>query len=59
MQFTKLAIIAFLSGVGLAAPADAGLSKRARESIHMAHCNTYYAVDVRTQTYLPRHDNFF
>ncbi|KAI6082138.1 hypothetical protein F4821DRAFT_219658 [Hypoxylon rubiginosum] len=45
MQFTKLAIISFLASVGLAAPAEAGLSKRARESIHMAHCNTYYALD--------------
>ncbi|XXH00701.1 hypothetical protein Hte_007051 [Hypoxylon texense] len=45
MQFTKLAIMAILSGVGLAAPAEAGLSKRARESIHMVNCDTYKAID--------------
>ncbi|KAI1098853.1 hypothetical protein F4804DRAFT_337808 [Jackrogersella minutella] len=45
MQFSKIAIIAFLSGVGLAAPSAAGLSKRARESIHMVNCQTYVAVD--------------
>ncbi|KAI0833101.1 hypothetical protein F5Y06DRAFT_186051 [Hypoxylon sp. FL0890] len=45
MQFTKLAIVAFLAGVGLAAPAEAGLSKRARESVHLVDCGTYQVAD--------------
>ncbi|OTA85454.1 hypothetical protein M434DRAFT_377121 [Hypoxylon sp. CO27-5] len=45
MQFTKLAIIAFLSGVGMAAPSEGGLVKRARESVHLVDCVTYQAAD--------------
>ncbi|KAI1414500.1 hypothetical protein F5Y13DRAFT_188161 [Hypoxylon sp. FL1857] len=46
MQFTKLAIVSFLASVGLAAPTEAGeagLSKRARESVHLVDCITYQA----------------
>ncbi|KAI1135657.1 hypothetical protein F5Y05DRAFT_415996 [Hypoxylon sp. FL0543] len=45
MQFSTLAVVAFLAGVGLAAPAVEGLSKRARESIHLADCVTYKVAD--------------
>ncbi|KAI1377178.1 hypothetical protein F4677DRAFT_459088 [Hypoxylon crocopeplum] len=47
MQFTKIAVVALLSGLGLAAPSESlsNLSKRARESVHLANCQSYFAID--------------
>ncbi|KAI1391568.1 uncharacterized protein F4822DRAFT_427422 [Hypoxylon trugodes] len=53
MQFTKLAIVALLSGVGLASPT---LSKRVRESIHMVNCGSHLALDFYADDTL---DNVF